>query len=69
MAGSALASSRGRSNAILRLSTWHATPAAVMLSFGDPTPFIGRIKAAGCKIICQVQTLAQVSGKRDLYGH
>jgi hypothetical protein len=40
-----------------------------MLSFGDLTPFIGRIKAVGCKIICQVQTLAQVSGKRDLYGH
>jgi len=31
----------------------------VMLSFGDPTPFTGRIRAAGCKIICQVQTLAQ----------
>ena len=36
-----------------------AKPAAVMLSFGDPTPFSGRIRAAGCKIICQVQTLAQ----------
>ena len=36
-----------------------AKPAAVMLSFGDPTPFVGRIKDAGCKIICQVQTLAQ----------
>jgi len=36
-----------------------AKPAAVMLSFGDPTPFTGRIKQAGCKIICQVQTLAQ----------
>jgi len=36
-----------------------ARPAAVMLSFGDPTPFTGRIKAAGCMIICQVQTLAQ----------
>jgi nitronate monooxygenase len=36
-----------------------AKPAAVMLSFGDPTPFAGRIKDAGCKIICQVQTLAQ----------
>ena len=35
------------------------SPAAVMLSFGDPTPFTGRVKAAGCKIICQVQTLAQ----------
>ena len=36
-----------------------AHPAAIMLSFGDPTPFTGRIKDAGCKIICQVQTLAQ----------
>src|ERR1700758_1378809 len=36
-----------------------AKPAAVMLSFGDPTPFTARIKDAGCKIICQVQTLAQ----------
>ena len=36
-----------------------AKPAAVMLSFGDPTPFTGRIRDAGCKIICQVQTLAQ----------
>ena len=35
-----------------------AKPAAVMLSFGDPTPFTGRIRDAGCKIICQVQTLA-----------
>lgn len=33
-------------------------PAAVMLSFGDPRPFSGIIKAAGSKIICQVQTLA-----------
>jgi nitronate monooxygenase len=36
-----------------------ARPAAVMLSFGDPTPFASRIKQAGSKIICQVQTLAQ----------
>ena len=36
-----------------------ARPAAVMLSFGDPTPFADRIRDAGCKIICQVQTLAQ----------
>jgi len=36
-----------------------ARPAAVMLSFGDPTPYTGRIRSAGCKIICQVQTLAQ----------
>lgn len=36
-----------------------AKPAAVMLSFGDPSPYAARIKAAGCKIICQVQTLEQ----------
>jgi nitronate monooxygenase len=36
-----------------------ARPAAVMLSFGDPRLYTGRIKDAGCKIICQVQTLAQ----------
>lgn len=34
-------------------------PAAVMLSFGDPAPFVPAIKAAGAKLICQVQTLAQ----------
>src|SRR3954447_24220320 len=42
-----------------------AKPAAVMLSFGDPTPFAGRIRAAGCKIICQVQTLAQAKKAAD----
>jgi nitronate monooxygenase len=34
-------------------------PAAIMLSFGDVSPFAGRIRAAGSKLICQVQTLAQ----------
>jgi hypothetical protein len=34
-------------------------PAAVMLSFGDPTPFVSSIHAAGTRLICQVQTLAQ----------
>ncbi len=33
-------------------------PCAVMLSFGDPTPFAARIKASGAKLICQVQDLA-----------
>jgi nitronate monooxygenase len=36
-----------------------ARPAAIMLSFGDPAPYAARIKAAGCRIICQVQTLQQ----------
>jgi len=32
-------------------------PAAIMLSFGDPTRFAPQIKAAGCKLICQVQSV------------
>src|SRR5689334_19023269 len=36
-----------------------AKPAAIMLSFGNPEPYTARIKAAGSKIICQVQTLEQ----------
>lgn len=33
-------------------------PAAVMLSFGDPKPFVRLIKDAGCKLLCQVQDLS-----------
>jgi nitronate monooxygenase len=33
-------------------------PAAVMLSFGDPAPFVTAIKQAGAKLICQVQSVA-----------
>lgn len=36
-----------------------AKPVAVMLSFGDPSPYTARIKSAGSRVICQVQTLAQ----------
>ncbi|MFN3673295.1 MAG: nitronate monooxygenase, partial [Bosea sp. (in: a-proteobacteria)] len=32
-------------------------PAAIWLSFGDPAPFADQVKAAGCKLICQVQTV------------
>jgi nitronate monooxygenase len=32
-------------------------PAALMLSFGDPRPFADKIKAAGARLVCQVQTL------------
>lgn len=42
-----------------------ARPMAIMLSFGDPSPYTGRIKAAGCKIICQVQTLEQAKQAAD----
>jgi nitronate monooxygenase len=33
-------------------------PSAVMLSFGDPQPFIRKIKDAGALAICQIQTVA-----------
>lgn len=35
-----------------------AKPAAIWLSFGDPAPFVDKIKASGCRLICQVQTVA-----------
>ncbi len=35
-----------------------AKPCAVMLSFGDPRPYASAIKAAGSKLICQVQDVA-----------
>lgn len=34
-------------------------PEAVMFSFGDYTPFLAKVRPAGAKVICQVQTLAQ----------
>ena len=34
-------------------------PPAIMLSFGDPRPFAAAIQAAGARLICQVQTVAQ----------
>ena len=35
-------------------------PHAVMLSFGDPRPYAPAIRAAGCKLICQVQDMEGV---------
>jgi len=40
-------------------------PHAVMLSFGDPRPYAAAIKAAGCKLICQVQDLAGARQARE----
>ncbi len=34
-------------------------PHALMLSFGDPRPYLEAIRAAGCKLILQVQDLEQ----------
>src|ERR1700722_7952038 len=33
-------------------------PEVLMLSFGDPSPFAPAIRAAGSRLICQVQTIA-----------
>jgi nitronate monooxygenase len=35
-----------------------AKPDAIWLSFGDPDPFIPKIRAAGALVLCQVQTVA-----------
>jgi nitronate monooxygenase len=40
-------------------------PAAVMLSFGDPTTFAGEIHAAGALLICQCQNLGHVRTALD----
>ncbi|CAH0255289.1 nitronate monooxygenase family protein [Roseomonas sp. CECT 9278] len=34
-------------------------PAVVMLSFGDPVPWLPQVKAAGCLAMCQVQSVGQ----------
>ena len=41
-------------------------PAAVMLSFGDPRPFVDEIRAAGAKLICQCQNMAHVAEALDV---
>jgi nitronate monooxygenase len=41
-------------------------PAAVMLSFGDPRPFVDEIRAAGAKLICQCQDMEHVMDAVDV---
>lgn len=36
-------------------------PAAVMLSFGDPTPWVKRLRDRGIATICQIQTVGQLA--------
>ena len=38
-------------------ATLAESPAAVALSFGDPRPWVSRCRAAGVRVICQVQTV------------
>lgn len=40
-------------------------PAAVMLSFGDPAPYLDRIREGGAVAICQVQTVADARRAAD----
>ena len=42
------------------------SPAAVMLSFGDPRPFVDEIRAAGALLICQCQDMAHVMDAVDV---
>ena len=41
-------------------------PAAIMLSFGDPTPFAGAVRAAGIPLMIQVTTLPDALRALDL---
>lgn len=42
-----------------------ARPSAIMLSFGDPTPFAPKIRSAGARLICQVQDEAMARQALD----
>ncbi|MEX2480259.1 MAG: nitronate monooxygenase [Gammaproteobacteria bacterium] len=42
-----------------------ARPRAVLLSFGDITPYVAPIHAAGARVIAQVQSVAQARAARD----
>lgn len=41
-------------------------PCAVWLSFGDIAPYVAPIRAAGAKLLAQVQSVAQARAARDL---
>lgn len=41
-------------------------PAAVMLSFGDPRPFVDEIRSAGALLICQCQDMGHVLDAVDV---
>jgi nitronate monooxygenase len=50
---------------LLELVLAHS-PAAMMLSFGSSAPFAPRIKAAGAKLICQVQNMEHARAAVDV---
>ncbi|MDQ2933524.1 MAG: nitronate monooxygenase [Chloroflexota bacterium] len=41
-------------------------PGAMFLSFGDPKPFVGRIRQAGVPFMCQIQTVLDARRAIDL---
>ncbi|MGH3620674.1 MAG: nitronate monooxygenase, partial [Sciscionella sp.] len=58
------------------LITWHTSPdtvarvlgyrpAAVLLSFGDPTPYAEAVKAEGARLVCQVTDVTDVAEARQ----
>ena len=64
---SAAASSRGRCARTPQLldAVIARKPKAIFLSFDDPEPFAGRIKAAGIPLFCQLQTRADAERAID----
>lgn len=56
--------SLARSPELLDLALAHR-PLAIFLSFGDPAPFVERVKGAGAAVICQVQTLRDAAHAID----
>jgi len=55
-----------RKSASLLTDALKHRPAAVMLSFGDPRPFVDEIRAAGAKLICQCQNMEHVEDALDV---
>ena len=41
-------------------------PAAIFLSFGDPRPYVEKVKASGAKLLIQVQTMAEATDAKNL---
>jgi nitronate monooxygenase len=57
--------SLAREPSLLDLALEHA-PAALFLSFGDARPYLDRLRAKGCLLILQVQTLAEAREAKAL---
>jgi nitronate monooxygenase len=55
-----------RNSASLLTDVLKHKPAAVMLSFGDPHPFVDEIRCAGATLICQCQNMDHVADAIDV---